>query len=364
MLEIILILILWIYLVVQLVIFAGVFSEPRARKKQTDWPFISILVPARNEAEHIESCLKSLLQIDYPAGSYEILVGNDGSTDHTGKIIENLALHNPQIVKYQIEGQLGSAKAKANVLAQLVHKAKGEYIFVTDADITVSKTWVKNLLPHLLEPKMGIVSGTTLIEGPGFFAGMQSLEWLLANGNLLGLDHLGMKGTAVGNNMAFTREAYFKTGGFENIPFSVTEDFQLFNYIRKQGFKTKNLGQRASLNLSKPQTNFMRLLHQRKRWMMGAQGLPWYWFPFFILLSLYAPAIIILFFIHFKLALTILLIKFLLQSVFLIYLQNKFKIKTHYFYLVIFEPYSNLMNFLMLVFYLMPVKMNWKERRY
>lgn len=364
MLEISLILILWVYLLVQLVIFMGIFSEPKVRKKHYDWPFISILVPARNEEANIEFCLQSLLQLDYPKNSFEILVGNDGSTDHTGKIIESLALQNPQIIQYQIEGQLGSAKAKANVLAQLVHQAKGDYIFVTDADITVSKTWVKNLLPYMFEQNVGIVSGTTLIEGPGFFAGMQSLEWLLANGNLLGLDHLGMKGTAVGNNMAFTREAYFKTGGYENIPFSVTEDFQLFNYIRKTGFQTRNLGQPASLNKSKPQTNFMRLMHQRKRWMIGAQGLPWYWYPFFILLSLYAPAIIFLFFIHFKLALTILLVKFILQSIFLIFLQKKFRIKTNYFYLIIFEPYSCFMNFLMLVFYLMPIKMVWKERDY
>ncbi len=193
---------------------------------------------------------------------------------------------------------------------------------------------------------------------------MQGLEWLLASGNLLGLDHLGIKGTAVGNNMAFTREAYMKTGGYENIPFSVTEDFQLFKFMRQLGYQTYNLGNFMCINVSKAQSRFVKLLHQRKRWMIGAQGLPWYWFICFLVLSLYAPALVMLLFINIKLALWIGCSKLILQSAFLIYLQRKFHLRTNVFHLLFFEPYTYIINFLMLVFYLMPVKMDWKERKY
>ena len=43
-------------------------------------PRVSIIVPARNEAEHIEAALLSLLQLDYP--DYEVIVIDDGSTDN------------------------------------------------------------------------------------------------------------------------------------------------------------------------------------------------------------------------------------------------------------------------------------------
>ena len=52
-------------------------------------PRVSIVVPARNEAEHIEAALVSLLQLDYP--DYEVIAVNDRSDDTTGTIMDRLA---------------------------------------------------------------------------------------------------------------------------------------------------------------------------------------------------------------------------------------------------------------------------------
>ena len=52
-------------------------------------PRVSIIVPARNEAEHIEAALLSLLQLDYP--DYEVIVVDDRSDDATGEIIDRLS---------------------------------------------------------------------------------------------------------------------------------------------------------------------------------------------------------------------------------------------------------------------------------
>jgi chlorobactene glucosyltransferase len=53
------------------------------------YPFVSVLVPARNEANNIEVCVTSLLAQDYP--DFEVLVLNDNSTDDTSLILEQLA---------------------------------------------------------------------------------------------------------------------------------------------------------------------------------------------------------------------------------------------------------------------------------
>ncbi|MBC7381655.1 MAG: glycosyltransferase [Bacteroidia bacterium] len=364
MIEVVLLFILWAHLLVQLIIIAGILAEPKVVTKKTNFPFVSIFVPARNEEDNIEACLKSLLLLDYPSEQVEIIVGNDSSTDRTAEIIQSLSGQYPRIKLYNVVGKAGNARAKANVLAQLIGQCKGEIIFVTDADITVPESWIKNLLPFLLEPHIGIVSGTTLVDGKSFFEKMQGLEWLLANGNLLGLDGVGMKSTAVGNNMAFPKEAYLKTGGYEKMPFSVTEDFQLFKHIRKLGYKTYNLAHIDSLNISKAQPKLIKLLHQRKRWMIGARGLPWYWFPVFLISAFYVPALIVLMFINIKSAILIAALKFIFQTLFLLYLQNKFRRKTNWLYLLVFEPYYYIINTLMIIFYLLPVKMDWKGRKY
>src|SRR6516165_7544323 len=51
-------------------------------------PRVSIIVPARNEAEHIEAALLSLLQLDYP--TYEVIAVDDRSEDTTGAILHRL----------------------------------------------------------------------------------------------------------------------------------------------------------------------------------------------------------------------------------------------------------------------------------
>src|SRR5213080_3958597 len=52
-------------------------------------PRLSVIVPARNEAEHIRGCLTSLLSLDYP--SLEVIAVNDRSTDGSGAIMDEVA---------------------------------------------------------------------------------------------------------------------------------------------------------------------------------------------------------------------------------------------------------------------------------
>src|SRR4029078_2233404 len=59
------------------------FSE-----KYGDLPFVSIVIPARNEKKYIERCILSLLDQNYP--EYEIIVIDDNSTDATSKILKNI----------------------------------------------------------------------------------------------------------------------------------------------------------------------------------------------------------------------------------------------------------------------------------
>ena len=52
-------------------------------------PRVSIIVPARNEEEHIGPALTTLLKLDYD--NYEVIAVNDRSTDRTGEVIDRIA---------------------------------------------------------------------------------------------------------------------------------------------------------------------------------------------------------------------------------------------------------------------------------
>jgi len=364
MFEIILILLLWFFISLQLFVLASVLADRPISENLKEFPQIVILVPARNEEESIVDCLQSLVQLNYPKECLQIWVGDDNSSDKTAQLVQQFALENTVVHYYKVNENLGSARAKGNVLEHLVQATQANYIFVTDADIQVSPNWVKQLLPKLISQECGIVSGTTLVQGNSLFKTWQGIDWTIGNGNLIGLDRLGIKSTAVGNNMAFTRTAYLKTGGYSKMKFSVTEDFQLFKAIRQVGFGSHNFMDAASLNISKAQESVQNLLHQRKRWMIGARDLPWYWLFIFGLQASFYPCIFILFGLNQNLAITIYFSKWILQTCFVLLIHVRLRKAIPWLGLILYEFYSIYIHVLMITFYFIPIKMNWKERSY
>src|SRR5690606_8823653 len=61
-----------------------------------DAPLISVVLPARNEAKHIERCVRAVLAQDYP--HLELVVIDDGSTDATPEILARLAAEDARVI--------------------------------------------------------------------------------------------------------------------------------------------------------------------------------------------------------------------------------------------------------------------------
>jgi cellulose synthase/poly-beta-1,6-N-acetylglucosamine synthase-like glycosyltransferase len=357
------------FVLAYLVILVGLFFMVAARKaepktEREDWPGISVLVAARNEEDNILHCLQSLDDLDYPRHKIEILVGDDRSEDQTAKKVAGFAAGRSNIFLHHITTDMGKAKGKANVLAHLARKAKGEYFLITDADIVVSTGWAKDLIAHFTDPQKGIVSGLTLVHGPSIWSKLQGIDWLFFMGLLKGFDNAGLHCTAVGNNMAISKDAYLSVGGYEELDFSVTEDYKLYKEVRKKGWNTLNILTRESLNISLPVTSFTHLMHQRKRWLTGARELPFYWWLFFGILGLLFPATVVLALYQPLLALQLYCIKVGIQTLFILYLQHKLSIRQNILQALLYDIYSNIIALSTQVFFVLPITMQWKKRKY
>ena len=239
-------------------------------------PRVSILVAARNEEASLPRCLASLRALAYPPELLEILVGNDASTDRTRAVAEAALLgYNADYEIIDITETLGPARGKANVLAHLARRATGSYLLITDADIAVPPTWVAGLLAHAA-PGVGTVTGLTVVAGRGLLARLQRLDWLLSLALIQVGTEAGQPMTAMGNNMLVTRAAYRATGGYEALPFSVTEDFALFEAVNARGFGFRQLFEPAVRATSLPAPAWGALVRQRLRWLRGVAALPWH----------------------------------------------------------------------------------------
>ena len=356
-----------LYIIIQVILFFSVVAgKPDVLKvrDENEWPMLSVLVAARNEEQHIVQCLQALHELDYPRNKFQILVGNDQSEDETAKLVSTFIKDKPHFQLIHISKTLGKAKGKANVLANLAHQAKGSVYAITDADIIVNRQWAKELVSHFSDEQVAIVSGLTLVYDKPLMDQLMGLDWLYFMGLIKGFDNLGLGCTAVGNNMAITKDAYWSVGGYEELDFSVTEDYKLYQQVRKKGWKTKNIITRNSLNISKPVGSFMQLMHQRKRWLTGARELPFYWWILFGVLGSFLPASILLFLYQPILALQLYAIKMGLQTLFVLWLQQKLGIRQNILLVLLYDVYANCIAICMQVFFVLPIKMQWKKRSY
>ena len=104
---------------------------------------------------------------------------------------------------------------------------------------------------------------------------MQAIDFIYLLFIAAGTINLGKPVSCIGNNMSFRKKAYEETGGFENLPFSVTEDFLLLNSIHKiNKYKVIYPLNKDSLVISEPAINFSELFNQKKRWAVGGKDAP------------------------------------------------------------------------------------------
>jgi cellulose synthase/poly-beta-1,6-N-acetylglucosamine synthase-like glycosyltransferase len=216
-----------------------------------------------------------------------------------------------------------------------------------------------------LGPGVGIVTGITTITGHRLFDRLQAVDWLYALGLMQAVSELGLPVSTMGNNMLVTREAYFAAGGFENIPFSVTEDVRLFNHVREKGYTSVNMYHPEVLSLSMPAPDVVTLLHQRKRWMQGSMNLPWYMVVILMVHAAYYPIVLPFFFqAGFWAGAGIFLGKLLLQTIYIRRCFDRLRLPVSWLLLLLFEVYQLTLTLVLLVFYFLPIKVNWKGRRY
>lgn len=339
-------------------------DRPRTYTQQIKFPRVSVLLAARNEEKNITGCLQALAGLNYPEEKLEILIGNDASEDATRRLAEEFAEGKPQFRIYDILENTGNARGKANVLAHLAKKAQGEYFFITDADIRVPSTWIQGLLEHMDE-QTGIVSGVTVTESRTLSGKLQALEWIQAFGMITTVTELGIPVTAVGNNMVISRRAYGSTGGYEKIPFSVTEDFELFRQTLKKGWRFKNLINPEVLAWSMPAPGLSALMKQRKRWMKGAVQLPPLLVFVLLVQALFFPLIITTLALFPVWGALLWMGKILLQQLITALTMRKINIRSGLLkYFLIYELYAGLLSFAMVIYHILPFRVEWKGRKY
>jgi|HubBroStandDraft_6_1064221.scaffolds.fasta_scaffold02215_7 cellulose synthase/poly-beta-1,6-N-acetylglucosamine synthase-like glycosyltransferase len=226
-------------------------------------PRVSIIVPARNEEDHIAPALTTLLKLDYD--NYEVLAVNDRSTDRTGEVMDRIASTTEAKGRLKVihvaklpPGWLG----KAHAMWSAANQASGDWLLFTDADVHFRPDVLARALAYaeaeaadhlVLFPRM-------IMRSPGermMIAFFQTLfvfghrPWKVADPK--SKDHMG-----VGAFNLIRRRVYEAVGSYQALRFEVVDDMKLGKIVKTSGYAQRNVYGADLISL---------------RWVTGAMGM-------------------------------------------------------------------------------------------
>ena len=219
---------------------------PSAQPKSVEGsPAVTVCVPARNEEDNIEACVRSILASD-PLGNgadIEVLVYDDGSTDRTTQILASLAEQDARVRACPTEPLPAGWNGKQHACWQMSRNARAPIMLFTDADVRFEPPAVGSALAAREALDAGMLStfprqitGTLsekLVVPMIFFILFSYLPFVRMRTSM-------DPGTsaACGQFIMLTREAYDASGGHEAAGNSMHEGVKLPRRVCKAGHKT------------------------------------------------------------------------------------------------------------------------------
>ena len=234
-------------LVISLTAITNVFTLPHLKnraKSKTDeqQPFVSVMIPARDEAAVIGGTISRLLAQDY--ARYEIILLDDQSTDGTTEVALQAAGDDPRL-HIQTGTPLPAGWMGKNwACQQMQQNAKGDILVFTDADVI----WEPNALRALVENMTATQADLYTI-----WPTQQTVTWaerltvplmalvILGYLPIIGTHYVPLAafGAANGQCMAWRRSAYDTVGGHQAVSDNVLEDVTMARMIKAAGLRLR-----------------------------------------------------------------------------------------------------------------------------
>ena len=177
----------------------------------------SIIVPSYNRQDEIEELLRSFLTLDFDFRRLELIIADDGSSDHTSGVVESFRSQLPFALHFYSQKNQGPGAARN----MGIEKAKGDFFIFIDSDCTVSANWLQQIDRQLSEQKADAFGGRDSFR-PDFPDLLKAINYsmtsFITTGGLRGRQGKKLaKFYPRSFNMGLSRRLFQKIGGFGSL---------------------------------------------------------------------------------------------------------------------------------------------------
>lgn len=327
----------------------------------------SILVPARNEEHVITHCLQSIINQNYHASCYEVIVINDYSMDDTAGVVSEFIKqntnYNMRLINMVDDGQQRKLKKAAITFA--IEQAQYPYVILTDADCTRGLNWLTTINNFIDEKCSKLIYAPVEFKADNTFEKIQSLEFAGLVG--IGASAIQLKNPNMCSaaNLIFEKKVFYEVGGYSGNDgiASGDDEFLLHKVFKLYPDSIHFLKHIDAVVSTTANASIQQLADQRKRWvskstkyenryitavMVGA-----YLFNFIVALHLI---------INIETGLFLLLVKALIEGLFLFDVMRFYNRQKYLLFLPLAEPF-HILYVLIIGIWGNLGTYNWKDRK-
>jgi lipopolysaccharide/colanic/teichoic acid biosynthesis glycosyltransferase/GT2 family glycosyltransferase len=190
-----------------------------------DRGMISVVVPVRNGAGTLGACLEALRRQTLPAGAYEVIVVNDGSTDATAAAAS----------RYPVRCETIAPSGPAAARNHGVQIAQGELVLFTDADCAPAPDWAARMAAPFAEPEVVGAKGVYRTQQRSLIARFVQQEYQDKYDRTAQQAMIDFIDTY---SAAYRREVFLQNGGFETAFSAPSVEDQEFSFrLAEKGYR-------------------------------------------------------------------------------------------------------------------------------
>ena len=247
------------------------FQAPQGFRPTTGF---SIIIPARNEASRISTCLRTIRQQHYPEECFECIVVDDFSTDDTAGIVQENSWPGLRLLRMKdVVGCTSESSSKKKALTEGIALAKHGWIVTTDADCECPSDWLHTLAaiqasghPAFLAAPVRFEEGNSLLHV------FQALDFLALQGITAAAASKGIHAMSNGANLAYDKNVFDALGGFSGVDHIASGDDMLLmqKFVERDPASIAYCFSKDAIVTTAAAGSWREFLRQRIRWASKA----------------------------------------------------------------------------------------------